>query len=98
MQKGGARRCRRRRAELRHNPLPPYQLESASHWLIDGMLRGIRLVHERPLLNDDSARTACHTLLMQLCQRMNSQRSEGALNPGMVSPLVSILNATLQPT
>jgi hypothetical protein len=51
--------------------MPPYQLESASHWLIEGMLRGIRLVHERPLLNDDYARTACYTLLIQLRHRMN---------------------------
>jgi hypothetical protein len=35
------------------------------------MLRGIRLVHERPLLKDDSVRIACHTLLMQLRHRMN---------------------------
>jgi hypothetical protein len=63
--------CPRRRAELRHNPLPQCQLESASHWLIDRMLRGIRLVHERPLLKDDSVRIACHTLLMQLRHRMN---------------------------
>jgi hypothetical protein len=29
------------------------------------MLGGISLVHERPLFNADSARTACHTPLTQ---------------------------------
>ena len=35
------------------------------------MLGGMNLVHERSLLNVDSARSACHILLMQLRHRMN---------------------------